>query len=1259
MTEDDVFSLRPHRPGVRSRGWTKFGELSPDLSPLPSPIPLQQQQTVVAHHLGFAKDSSPDVLSSSPLLTHRPPPGPPQSRVSGDWHDESRLLRRDEDAEQSHNEEVAAMPMSQNIVVELPCSTLNKPKSLYMGFVPPARRVKESEAVATLLDIVTQDHSDDFVEFHLTDFTVYINNALYPGEMRPLQHLATRQSSDRFYFDGILCVGTTRFFVERVPFRELPIGNYTISEHTVGDQIWIRSELNAGKEIYYKLGKPAVEYARFFGPFLWIADLTKHVLDYCEHLHAKKRRVVLHDFRECFGDFVSSTHQKSPVFQKWFRAHGSTDFRAAIVANVDFIWKEAVGLPRVGRKLTSWHPFWREVKGDRYQPMKTKQTVYSDTTQVSEEDTSSENTANRKTIKTGAPGNIAPTIVTPYIYNLFSHMGFDVIMKPMSPHKQLAEDQLAQAQVTGHLRMATVHGADQQKGGHDFVKYIKPGDVISTPPDAEGTGTKWKRETSKHHGSDYVWYGLVQEVHVRSAHRSFDVIWMYQPRETPCGLMKYPWASELFLSDSCTCETTRVDARDVLATHSTAWCGTSEDCSDASRGGAEFFVRQTYLQEEHCWISFKENHLVCKHRQEGVNASRKYQKGDTVLAKVEQPYLQAFVVEATYREDGKRWARVRRLLRRRDRDTSRTFPPNELLWSDQLIEIDPKRIVRTCVVRAFHGADEIPAPYSYNGTGDVFFLTRRETTGGAIETIEHPRSLSFRQGFDPTTSPASMRLRGLDLFCGGGNFGRGLEDGGGIQMRWANDISSSAVHTYMANTEPGVCTPYLGSIDDLLEKALRGDADVPRPGEIQFISGGSPCQGFSRLTTAKSQATLKQWKNRSLVASFASFIDFYKPQFGLLENVPSMVQGENKRENCFFSQLVCSIVGLGYQVRIIYADAWSFGAPQLRSRVFLNFAAPGVRMPRPPTPSHSHPSDVRMGKLGKMSNGQPIGERVHVLTPFKFVSAIEAAGDLPHIQDGKADFCVGFPDHRLSLGITAKGQSQMRLIPFHPYGMRFDKTYFGYEENGRRFPGIMTISDRDSHFPNPKELRMQPGSKGWGRVHPHDLFRTVVTACNPTDTRTGVVNHWQQQRPLTILEARRAQGFADHEVILGKPHQQWHIVGNSVARQAAMAFGLAIREAWFGTLYDEGNTNGLATDPLHNLTIGGDFGIESDSSKSMEGQTNDLHLEAPPEKYSTPATSVGESADELSTHNNGHNRKRRRTTTLVQLYSKRPLYSMG
>ncbi|KAI0123617.1 hypothetical protein BJ170DRAFT_674546 [Xylariales sp. AK1849] len=1040
------------------------------------------------------------------------------------------------------------LPRSKNIVVELPQSTLNIPKSVYSGFTPPAPLTKEWNAVTALLELLRQKDPDlgDFIEFELSDFTIYLDGAIYPNEMRPLQHLATRMASDKFYFDGTVSVGETKFFLRKIPFRELPIGNYDVSEDSIHDQIWIRSEFfqKRNKEIYYKLGKPAIEYSRFHIPFLWIADLAKHVVDYCAHLHTKRRRAVLHDFRSRFSIFLFNRHRTSAIFRKWHAAHGSTDLRGAI------------------------------------------------------------------------------------------------------------------------------------KG---FITSIQPGDVISTPPDGEGTDTKWKREVSAHHESDPIWYALVQQVHISRGRRSFDVIWMYEPRDTPCALMKYPWAKELFLSDSCTCGEARVDEKDVLSTHAIQWFGHP---STSSTSSSAFFVRQTYLADKRCWVSLKEEHMSCNHQSESCyHETNEYRTGDTVLAKATQPHLEVFVVDAILKERERRWARLRRLLRRSDIDNigCAHIAVNELVYSDQLVELDLKRIVRRCQVRAYRPDEKIMSPYDRNGTGDTFFLTlQAETSSGFVQyiPIEDPTLLHFRQGFDPSHFPTSQKLRGLDLFCGGGNFGRGLEDGGGIQMKWANDISTNAIHTYMANCRPEVCTPYLGSVDGLLYRAIMGKPEVPQPGDVQFISGGSPCQGFSLLTADKDSN--KQWKNRSLVASFASFVDFYRPQYGLLENVTSMVKVSDKhRRECFFSQLICAIVGLGYQVRIVYADAWSYGTPQSRCRVFLCFAAPGLHMPEPPTLSHSHPSNVQMGKLGLMSNGQPFGERLKVPTPFKFVSALEATSDLPDIRDGKADYCVGFPDHRIAIGFTPKIRTQLRYIPTQPWGMDYSKAYFGYSDSGRRVEGTLSTQDRALLFPKREDAeRLKKESKGWGRVLPNGLFHTVVTRCSPTDRRTGTVNHWQQPRPLTVLEVRRAQGFLDHELILGGPREQWHIVGNSVARQVSLAFGLAFREAWSKPL-DE--TQPIHHQPIIDLTLDDnepvrqpviDLTLESDPllgiqelfvqetprDVAMAGDSKPMEphgLPATPKDTSdsTHASSIGGDFDEPFSLRTS--RKRRTTSKIVALFAKR------
>jgi DNA (cytosine-5)-methyltransferase 1 len=400
----------------------------------------------------------------------------------------------------------------------------------------------------------------------------------------------------------------------------------------------------------------------------------------------------------------------------------------------------------------------------------------------------------------------------------------------------------------------------------------------------------------------------------------------------------------------------------------------------------------------------------------------------------------------------------------------------------------------------------------------------------------------------------------MDLFCGSGNFGRGLEEGGAVEMRWANDIWDKAIHTYMANTaDPKATKPFLGSVDDLLRLALEGKFSdkVPRPGEVEFISAGSPCPGFSLLTVDKT--TLAQIKNQSLVASFASFIDFYRPKYGILENVSSIVQARHNRSGDFLSQLFCAIVGMGYQAQLILGDAWSHGAPQSRNRIFLYFAAPHLPLPTPPLLSHSHYPGVNGRGLGKMSNGQPFVSRSFQPTPFAYVSASQGTADLPPIGDGKAEpGAHAFPDHRVCAAVTSRLRCQIAAIPTHPHGMSFAKAWRGGDGSG-----VMTPAER-ALFPAEGLRVSSPISVGWRRVRPGDVFGTVTTHSQPTDARAGTGLHWADDRPLTIMEVRRAQGFVDDEVLVGSSADQWKLVGNSVARQMAVALGLRFGEAWAG-----------------------------------------------------------------------------------------------
>ncbi|KAG7106854.1 hypothetical protein HYQ44_013832 [Verticillium longisporum] len=756
---------------------------------------------------------------------------------------------------------VDTLTKSRGFTVTIPESTLVHPVSSFPGFCAPAPERKEKCAVEALLKNSVSLPSDDFFEIELGQFVVYRHSLSdrnkpphrrqYPYEMRPLQTLCTKGAHSTLYADGILSHGDAKFFVRGIAFGELPLGNYGMAEPTVGDQIWISSTLNqrmGKKNIYYKLTTPAKEYARYHHGFLWIADLGKHVVDYMAAAGDKKRRVEFRHFKSHFHKWLIQAHGHNAVFNRWLDQYGRTDFRVAVNAYSDFIYKEAHGV--LTPQQVFFHTFWKEIKS--YTAYKPYGLVHND-----------------------ASGRVSA-------------------------------GQSPEAEESG------------------------PGDTVQTPYDRDGVGNA--------------------------------------------------------------------------------------------------FYISTYLQ-----------------------------------------------------------------------DTSGT---------------------KTC------------EPFSH----------------------ERPFPKTFRQGMDP--SEGFTKLQGFDLFCGGGNFGRGLEESGAIEMRWANDINMRAIHTYMANLDdPSRVSPFPGSIDDLARMALEGRfaSNVPPVGEVDFVSGGSPCPGFSRLTVDKT--TPNQRKNQSLVAAFASFIDIYRPKYGLLENVVEIIQGRKTREEDVFCQLICAIVGMGYQTHFFLLDAWTFGSPQSRSRIFLAFAAPGLRLPEVPMQSHL-PLAMRSRSLGLLSNGEPMLRKTFMPTAFASVTARQALADLPDIADAKADCCIPFPDHRQSIGVTQLLRPQLSCIPTRPWGLNLSTAY----DKGH---GPITAAELSLY---PQAKRRGPSSKAFGRLHPDKLMGTITTTPSPSDGYGRAVLHWEQNRILTVMEARRAQGFRDHEVILGTPAEQWKTVGNSVAREVSIALGLSFREAWLGSL---------------------------------------------------------------------------------------------
>ena len=113
--------------------------------------------------------------------------------------------------------------------------------------------------------------------------------------------------------------------------------------------------------------------------------------------------------------------------------------------------------------------------------------------------------------------------------------------------------------------------------------------------------------------------------------------------------------------------------------------------------------------------------------------------------------------------------------------------------------------------------------------------------------------------------------------------------------------------------------------NQLLDKLLKGESveKAPSKGEVDMIVGGPPCQGFSVLNNFKEQEYSK-FKN-SLIPTFLSFCDYYRPRYFLLENVRNLVANEN---GMVLKLIISTLVCMGYQVSFNILQAGHFGTAQ-------------------------------------------------------------------------------------------------------------------------------------------------------------------------------------------------------------------------------------------------------------------------------------------------------------------------------------------
>ncbi|KAG6382774.1 hypothetical protein SASPL_157516 [Salvia splendens] len=125
-------------------------------------------------------------------------------------------------------------------------------------------------------------------------------------------------------------------------------------------------------------------------------------------------------------------------------------------------------------------------------------------------------------------------------------------------------------------------------------------------------------------------------------------------------------------------------------------------------------------------------------------------------------------------------------------------------------------------------------------------------------------------------------------------------------------------------------------IRDFVQKGIKAKM-LPRPGDVDVICGGPPCQGISGYNRFRNfDSPLEDERNRQILI-FMDIIEFLKPKFVLMENVIDILRFAH---GCLARYAISRLVSMHYQARVGIMAAGCYGLPQFRLRVFLWGAQP-------------------------------------------------------------------------------------------------------------------------------------------------------------------------------------------------------------------------------------------------------------------------------------------------------------------------------
>jgi DNA (cytosine-5)-methyltransferase 1 len=382
----------------------------------------------------------------------------------------------------------------------------------------------------------------------------------------------------------------------------------------------------------------------------------------------------------------------------------------------------------------------------------------------------------------------------------------------------------------------------------------------------------------------------------------------------------------------------------------------------------------------------------------------------------------------------------------------------------------------------------------------------------------------------------ARKFKTISLFSGALGLDLGLESTGRFEILACVEKEPAFCNTIRANQQAGRLSQKLrifeGDITNIDPAEVLAACGL-KPGELDVLIGGPPCQSFS--TAGRRQAT--QDARGTLLWQFLRFIEHMQPRFFLMENVRGLLSAALRHREIAkrpekggllleFDEEPGSVIRLfaddlqklpsSYHMDCFEVNAVNYGAPQLRERaLFIGNRYNAVI--DFPDPTHGTPY------LDAKPQPSLFAEKEPGLLPWKTLGdAIE------HLQD-PGDVIMDFsPRKRSFLALVPPG-SNWRSLPVHLQMQSMGKAWHA-----------------------------KGGRSGWWRRLSFDLpCPTLVTMPNHAGT---ALCHPKEVRALTLKEYALIQEFPADWKFCGTASEQYAQVGNAVPVRLGEVAGEVIAE---------------------------------------------------------------------------------------------------